>query len=291
MNIRRRAFSLLELLVTVAVIALLIGLLVPALAQARDLARATAGASNLRQLAMALEVYRIDFPDQLPQARWDGAAGSLVEGLSSPCVEASPGAFETARGEPCGNNIGALFGGTVGSLSIPAAFGGSFGISDVGADERPLNRYVVDRPLIEPDQPLEVFLDPADAGMDNPFIESLGNDTSSTYTLLGSSYNLNDHALDANPAGDEFPTLVPAEGGRMPRIANPSKTWTIGSHPIYNHDDGGDRGQRWLFGRTVATLAFADGHAETALPVAEGVVNETKDYTFLPVPDWTRATP
>lgn len=52
-----RAFTLLELLIVVAVIALLLGILLPSLAAARESARAAACASNLRQIVHACTMY------------------------------------------------------------------------------------------------------------------------------------------------------------------------------------------------------------------------------------------
>ncbi|MBN8245895.1 MAG: DUF1559 domain-containing protein [Verrucomicrobia bacterium] len=67
-----RAFTLVELLVVMAVIATLAGLLLPALARARQRAGQTACASNLRQLGLALMQYAGDHRDQLlPTAVWD----------------------------------------------------------------------------------------------------------------------------------------------------------------------------------------------------------------------------
>jgi len=55
--VRRRAFTMAELLVTVAVVAALLALLVPGLRAATAMARATACSSNLRQLATACTAY------------------------------------------------------------------------------------------------------------------------------------------------------------------------------------------------------------------------------------------
>jgi len=57
---KNRVFTLIELLVVVAIIAVLISILLPALAQARESARRTVCASNLRQTGIGFSNYEID---------------------------------------------------------------------------------------------------------------------------------------------------------------------------------------------------------------------------------------
>ena len=57
---KRRAFTLVELLVVIGIIALLIAILMPALARAKEAANRTKCASNLRQLTMAAMLYAAD---------------------------------------------------------------------------------------------------------------------------------------------------------------------------------------------------------------------------------------
>lgn len=62
----RRAFTLLEVLVVVSVIALLCAILLPVLAQARSQSRATASAANARTLAQVIHLYADDNRELLP---------------------------------------------------------------------------------------------------------------------------------------------------------------------------------------------------------------------------------
>ncbi|HLO41624.1 MAG TPA: type II secretion system protein [Phycisphaerales bacterium] len=74
MTKERAGFTLIELLVCIAIIAVLVGMLVPALATARQSARTTVCSSNQRQLTLAWTLYAGEFKDRaMPLAYWSFA--------------------------------------------------------------------------------------------------------------------------------------------------------------------------------------------------------------------------
>jgi prepilin-type N-terminal cleavage/methylation domain-containing protein len=253
----RRAFSLIELLVSIAVIATLMGVLLPGLAQARLTAKSLACLSRLKQIGVGLTLYFNDFHETLPQAR-----GPLPSGGTAV--------------------IGALFAGTRGTLPF-------YGVNTTGADKRPLNRYVVsiDIPAQSPADPafnLDAFRSPCDRGARNTGIPIPPFDAAdSYYTLVGSSYTINDHALEGNGVSTLVPQTAAGDGGPMPPVRNTARTWMVGTQPIYNYESGADRGSIWYQpSRIEANLLFVDMHAKMRVRVPPGIADSTDQYTFLP---------
>jgi prepilin-type N-terminal cleavage/methylation domain-containing protein/prepilin-type processing-associated H-X9-DG protein len=62
----RRAFTLVELLVVIGIIAVLVGILLPTMGRARESARRTACLSNLRQVHAVFAMYAIENGDHVP---------------------------------------------------------------------------------------------------------------------------------------------------------------------------------------------------------------------------------
>ena len=81
-------FTILEVLVVLAVIALLFALLIPTLSQARFIAKVTACMNNERQLFIATTAYSADFRNKMPETNyWQSWRGIFYFGMGQTILD------------------------------------------------------------------------------------------------------------------------------------------------------------------------------------------------------------
>ena len=74
--LKRKAFTLIELLVVIAIIAILASILFPVFARARENARAASCLSNMKQMGLAIEMYKQDYDGWYPYGGREDPGGN-----------------------------------------------------------------------------------------------------------------------------------------------------------------------------------------------------------------------
>src|SRR5258708_6042688 len=82
--IRNSAFTLVELLIVIAIIAILAALLLPVLSKAKQRAQQAYCMNNNKQITLALHVYASDYHEWLPPNSYLSLAGDITNGTAEP---------------------------------------------------------------------------------------------------------------------------------------------------------------------------------------------------------------
>jgi len=93
-----RAFTIIELLVVVSIIALLVGILLPAIGKARDQAQLSRSQANIKQISTAVTTYAAEFGDRQPT--WINDNISTYGNFSPGAAVAAFTNYNNTNGEP-----------------------------------------------------------------------------------------------------------------------------------------------------------------------------------------------
>jgi prepilin-type N-terminal cleavage/methylation domain-containing protein/prepilin-type processing-associated H-X9-DG protein len=126
---RRRAFTLIELLVVIAIIAVLAAILFPVFAKAREKARQTACASNLKQIGLAAAQYAQDYDETFVPNTIDLPTGYSNWGqLLQPYVKSTE--VFACPSNPSNGNV--MIGGGGATPAIPTSYALNYHIGNYG---------------------------------------------------------------------------------------------------------------------------------------------------------------
>jgi prepilin-type N-terminal cleavage/methylation domain-containing protein/prepilin-type processing-associated H-X9-DG protein len=104
----RMGFTLIELLVVIAIISILAAILFPVFARAREKARQTTCASNLKQLGLAIIQYTQDYDESYPGA-WKGINGNTSNSTRTEWEENIYSYVKSANVYDCPDSITHIF--------------------------------------------------------------------------------------------------------------------------------------------------------------------------------------
>ena len=273
-----RAFTLVELLVVIGIIAILVGILLPTLQNARRAGNSAKCLSNLRQIGMAHNMYLNDFKQVIVQpVQWDPNFSPTTvfwfQRLSAYMnkKEARQGNFDQSQ-------ISAVFKGCPEWEPIDNDNNGIPDSDKIGYGMSRRLRAPLSRTRYHyPGLPVTQAPDPAipvtsPGGINGPASASEGP---SSKNYLAPWWKITNVGKPASRIlfGDSRNTWLDPNG---PNAANPNGFWDWG--PVWNANVGsGDPGRhskkRWVQGKgdpnytsLRANYVFCDGHAETLDP-------------------------
>jgi len=118
-----RAFTLVDVMVSMSVIAVLIGLLIPTIGRVQETGRRVVCQSNVRQIGLGVIMYADDFKGQMPSSRYvpqSGRTRASTEYAPQRTVTVRVPEEEQERGQTSWDGLGRLF--ELGYLPAPKVF-------------------------------------------------------------------------------------------------------------------------------------------------------------------------
>jgi prepilin-type processing-associated H-X9-DG protein/prepilin-type N-terminal cleavage/methylation domain-containing protein len=273
---RTSAFTLVELLVVIGIIAVLIGILLPTLANARAAANSTACLAQLRQMGQAIQMYGVANKGSLPYGYWSGAGTPGGAADYSKSTEWTILLLHTLATRQHGSNYteeAGKFGGVKELFRDKDTIEGT-GVTHYSAHPRLMPDLAdFDFALAVQTPPQFVYLKPYKIArikraadivliMDGTQIRTFnGSNDPNLWGAFSTAYKLDNQARYQGPSG----------GGRSYLLSDyPGATDDVGVDPGPNSEAGGvtqgntgaDGNIRWRHMKNkAANFLFCDGHA------------------------------
>ncbi len=232
---RPRAFTLVELLVVVAIIGILIALLLPAIQQARESARRIQCTSNLKQLALATQNYESTHKRLPPSA--------VVDSLTKTYSERDYGVFDQRLGKMISWAVVLL------PYIEESALYSQFDLS----------RTILDQPHNPQEQSVPTYLCPSDIARNRYY--------SDEEFTLGKRFAKGNYAAYVSPFHGDLQLLYPgaiiASGQRLRQVTDGASS-TIAFSEVRTLDHLQDERGAWALGWNAASQLSLDVHHSTA---------------------------
>ncbi len=231
----RRAFSLVELLIVIAIITILTAILFPAFARARENARRASCQSNLKQIGLGLLQYAQDFDECLPFALV--GANSRVTGDHYSGYTWQDAVFPYVKSEALFNCPSARF-GSPGTADLPQPFRlhSSGGPGTRGTYSKTIGSYCINA--------------------------SYGRGDQTPFSLLPPVVSVND-------------PLQPLTTAHLSVVASPTTTFWVGEHNSYMGGDPIDLHPVTfgVLKRSVSVLAWQTAGGKGDYPALSGFID------------------